>query len=162
MADFNEAFDKMIELEGGYVNDSSDTGGETKFGLSKKTYPNLNIPSLSIEQAYQIYHEDWWQPFHLSEISSQAVANQLFHINVNVGTKNSTRLIQRALRAIYNLIIDDDGIIGPETIKAINSVCIDEKHEFGLLCSHKAEVANYYRNLNRPEYLKGWLNRIYK
>jgi lysozyme family protein len=40
---FDEAFDKLIDHEGGYVNDPKDPGGETKFGISKRQYPTLDI-----------------------------------------------------------------------------------------------------------------------
>ena len=45
---FEKAFEITIGHEGGYVNDLTDNGGETKFGISKKSFPNLTVWSLSI------------------------------------------------------------------------------------------------------------------
>lgn len=57
-------FDKCVEFvlasEGGYVNDKYDAGGETKFGISKRAYPDLDIINLTIEQAKDIYYKDYW------------------------------------------------------------------------------------------------------
>ena len=57
---FDKAFEFTIGVEGGYVNDPSDPGGETKFGVSKKSYPNLDIKNLTITQAKEIYYKDYW------------------------------------------------------------------------------------------------------
>ena len=45
-------------LEGGYVNHPDDKGGETNFGISKRSYPTLNIRTLTRDDAMQINHRD--------------------------------------------------------------------------------------------------------
>ena len=57
---WNKAFDLLMVNEGGYVDDKKDTGGETKYGISKKQYPDLDIPSLTMWQARDIYYRDYW------------------------------------------------------------------------------------------------------
>ena len=52
---FEDAFDRLISHEGGYVNDPLDPGGETKFGISKRSYPTLDIAALTREDARAIY-----------------------------------------------------------------------------------------------------------
>ena len=42
---FDRAFELLIGSEGGYVNDPHDPGGETKYGISKRSYPTLDIAS---------------------------------------------------------------------------------------------------------------------
>ena len=49
-----------LELEGGYVDHPDDPGGETNFGISKRSYPHLDIRNLTREQAIQIYVRDYW------------------------------------------------------------------------------------------------------
>ena len=51
--------DDLIEREGGYVNDPDDPGGETKFGISKRAYPHLDIKNLTEEHAADIYYNDY-------------------------------------------------------------------------------------------------------
>ena len=48
---FDTAFDRLIGHEGGYVNNPADPGGETKYGISKRSYPSLNIANLTREMA---------------------------------------------------------------------------------------------------------------
>ena len=54
MKDFNEIIEKVLEHEGGYVNDPKDLGGETKYGITKRFYPDIDIKNLTIEQAKEI------------------------------------------------------------------------------------------------------------
>ena len=60
MSNFDRAFRFLIGEEGGYVNDPADPGGETKFGISKRAYPQLDIKSLTLDQAKAIYRRDYW------------------------------------------------------------------------------------------------------
>ena len=43
MAEFSLAIPIVLENEGGYVDDPNDPGGETNFGISKRSYPNVDI-----------------------------------------------------------------------------------------------------------------------
>lgn len=57
---FDKIIDFVLKSEGGYVNNPNDPGGETKYGISKKAYPNLDIKNLTLEQAKDIYRKDYW------------------------------------------------------------------------------------------------------
>ena len=46
---FNKIIYKVIEHEGGYVNDKDDLGGETNYGITKRFYPNLDIENLDLD-----------------------------------------------------------------------------------------------------------------
>ena len=59
---FDKAFQLIVGLEGGYSNDPRDPGGETKFGVSKKYHPNLDIKNLTIDGAKAIYLKEYWIP----------------------------------------------------------------------------------------------------
>ena len=58
---FDEAFEILIGHEGGYVNDKRDPGGETKYGIAKRSYPNVDVRNLTRAQAVDIYRRDFWQ-----------------------------------------------------------------------------------------------------
>jgi len=62
MEQFEPAIAFTLSWEGGYVNDFFDAGGETNMGISKKSYPDLDIKNLTVEQAKAIYYEDYWLP----------------------------------------------------------------------------------------------------
>lgn len=57
---FTTAVEFTLKWEGGYTDNPSDPGGETNYGISKRSYPNLNIKNLTREQAISIYKKDYW------------------------------------------------------------------------------------------------------
>ncbi len=59
-AEFTRALQFTSKWEGGYVNHPNDPGGETKYGISKRAYPKLDIKNLTREQANEIYYKDYW------------------------------------------------------------------------------------------------------
>lgn len=60
MSFFDQAFAIVVGIEAGYVNDVNDPGGETKYGISKRAYPNVDIPQLTLDEARAIYQRDYW------------------------------------------------------------------------------------------------------
>lgn len=93
---FEQAFDLVIGHEGGYVNDPQDPGGETKFGISKRAYPNLDIKNLTIEQAREIYLRDYWLGAGCDHIADAAMAILLFDCAVNQGIARAKQLAAKA------------------------------------------------------------------
>lgn len=65
-------FDELVEFiflkEGGYVNDPNDPGRETKYGISKRAYPNEDIKNMTKERAREIYRRDYWNKLNLDEV----------------------------------------------------------------------------------------------
>lgn len=145
---FDEAFDRLISNEGGYVNNAVDPGGETQWGISKRSYPNLDIKALTREGARKIYYDDFWQRAHMDEYDG-AVAFQVFDIAVNSGIGTAVKLLQRAAG------VADDGDIGPVTIAAVKA-----KSTTDMLMLLVAERLDFWRKL--PTWLtfgKGWAGR---
>lgn len=158
---FLYAAEVVLQHEGGYVNDPWDPGGETKFGISKRSYPTLDIRDLTREQAIEIYRRDWWDRYGYDRIGPLEVATKVLDMAVNMGPDAAHRCLQRALHACGQRHVDIDGIIGPQTVGAANSVPPGE-----LLAALRAEAAAHYRLLARDDltkrrYLGGWLNRAY-
>src|SRR5687767_7997978 len=103
---FDTAFDRLIGHEGGYVNDPKDPGMETNWGISKRSYPTLNIRALTRDEAKLLYRDDFWKPLNGDSLFD-GVAFQLFDLAVNSGISTAIRLFQRALD------VADDGHFGP-------------------------------------------------
>ncbi|MFN8493825.1 MAG: glycosyl hydrolase 108 family protein [Caldilineaceae bacterium] len=61
LSDWQKAIRFVLRWEGGYVNDPNDPGGETNYGISKRSYPQLDIANLTLDQAVEIYQRDYWQ-----------------------------------------------------------------------------------------------------
>ena len=158
---FEKAFQYVIQNEGGYVFDKNDPGGETKFGISKRSYPALNIKDLTLEEAKKIYYRDYWIKGRFEEISSGSVATQVFDFSVNLGIRASVIVLQRALRSV-GTNVQEDGLMGPQTFSAASN-----SEPRCLLAAIKSEAAGYYRqivakNPSQQKFLKGWLNRAYR
>ena len=158
---FEKAFQYVIKNEGGYVFDKNDSGGETKFGISKRSYPSLNIRELTLEDAKKIYYRDFWQKGRFEEIRDDLVSTQLFDLSVNLGIRAAVIVLQRALRSVGKTV-QEDGLMGPETLLA---TMYSEPR--CLLAAIKSEAAGYYRMIvcSKPgmaKFLNGWLNRAYK
>ncbi len=153
MADFNKAIEKTLINEGGYIDDPSDKGGETKFGISKRAYPDVDIKNLTINGAKTIYKRDYWDKIKADDINSQAVANDLFDTAVNMGARTASKILQGCANT------HPDGYIGANSLKAINAT----NEELLLLRFKLAKIARYaYITKKRPEnkkYLLGWINR---
>lgn len=151
MGHFDTAFDLVIKAEGGYVNDPNDPGGETKYGISKRAYPDLDIASLTLQQAKDIYYADYW-----CEIEGDVLPCPLniyvFDSAVNQGTKTAIKLLQRALG------LPDDGVIGPKTLAAIKSMKFPRTVETWFM-THRA--VHYASLPNFRMYGKGWMHRLF-
>ena len=158
---FNSIIEQTLAHEGGYSNNPSDAGGETKYGISKRSYPNVDIKNLTLEQAKAIYKRDFWDNQGYSSIEDIELASKVFDLGVNMGTKNAIILLQRALKANGSKDLSDDGIYGSATTNALKNS--DPKR---VLIALRSEAAGYYRRLvasnsSQSVFLKGWLNRAY-
>lgn len=150
---FDEAFEILIGHEGGYSNNLRDKGGETKYGISKASYPNVNIKELTLEDAKEIYLRDYWNKCHLNSVP-EGLRFDMFDMAVNSGTMTSVKILQRAVGVI------DDGIFGLRTAAAVNSfnTTTDE-----LRMRFNAYRLMYYTNLSDFDVFgKGWVRRVAK
>ena len=160
MADFNIAIKDVFSPrnEGStFSNVSSDLGGATKYGVSKRFYPQVDIVNLTEEQAAKIWKDSFWTPNRLEEINDQEIANKLLNM---IGNSNTAiKQIQIALLKL-GVRVKVDGVIGSATITAINS-----SNPIALLALFKLERIEYYLNIvdSKPDQLanlKGWTRRV--
>jgi lysozyme family protein len=91
---FEQALKFVLEREGGYVNDPLDPGGETKYGISKKSYPNVDIRNLTPELAGSIYQADYWAPCGCDDRPAP-LALVVFDTAVNIGTARAVAWLQQ-------------------------------------------------------------------
>lgn len=85
MDSFDSAFEIVVGIEAGYVNDPKDPGGETKFGISKRAHPDLDIRNLTLDQAKLIYKSGYWDALGLDGLSWKWQLS-LFDCAINQGT----------------------------------------------------------------------------
>jgi len=116
---FKVAFLRTVGLEAGYSNRPADRGGETKYGISKRWYPDEDIAGMTLERAQEIYHRDYWMPLRLDSVSSELVQAEIFDTAVNCGTRAAAKIIQRSLNFLGEKL-QLDGVVGPITIARLN------------------------------------------
>jgi lysozyme family protein len=156
MSDFRIAVLKTLQNEGGYVDDSSDSGGETNMGISKREYPNLDIKNLTEDQAIEIYREGYWKPL-FSQINDQFVADKLFDMSVLFGVGTAVKIMQNIF-SIHGVVAD--GIFGPHTLDLVNTA-----EPVGLLVKYKTDLVSHVvaivaANPKDRVFFAGWVRRI--
>jgi lysozyme family protein len=147
---FDKAFAKTIGHEGGYVNHPTDPGGETKYGISRRSYPHENISGMTLDRAKLIYLRDYWQPARCGDLP-EAIAMELFDGAVNSGIGQATRWLQRALD------VADDGVIGPVTLRAAQNV-VNHQAVVARMLGHRLEFMAALSTW--PSFGKGWARRV--
>lgn len=142
----------MVELfrhEGGYVNHKQDPGGETNYGISKRSYPSLNIKGLTKAAAKQIYKRDFWDKVRGDELPT-GLDNVTFDPAVNSGPSRGVKWLQAALG------VQQDGVIGPATLTAAKQA--DPYATVRKACSKRLA---WLRGLGTfSTFGKGWSRRV--
>ena len=151
---FYQEITKVIGREGGYVNDPDDPGGETKYGISKKAYPKVDIKNLTLDDAVEIYKDEYWLPAKVERLPDK-LQGQYFDMVVNQGIAKSVKILQRACNGKNKDKIEVDGKIGPNTIKAARKLESDRLRAY--------RIMEYSRlAMTRPKlekYYYGWFRR---
>ena len=159
--DFNTAFERLIDSEGGYTDDPNDggnwTGGRqgagvlkgTKFGIAANTYPLLDIKGLTVEQAKAIYRRDFWDVLGNARPS---ITFQVFDFAVNSGIGTAIRKLQDAIG------VADDGQWGPLSAAALEQM--DENDVLLRLIGLRLEFMSKLKAFD--VYGRGWSRRIAK
>lgn len=146
---FRTFIDRLLLHEGGYTNNPRDPGGETKWGISKRTYPALDIAKLTREEAIAIYRRDFWEKSEADTLPPP-VGFQLLDGAVNSGIDQATRWLQRAAG------VADDGDIGPVTLAAIKAT-----DPADLVMTFNAERLEFMTRLSTwSTFGRGWARRI--
>lgn len=161
---FGPAFDYLMSNEDpgltGKV--TTDDGGLTRWGISQKAYPKLNIANLKLEDAGAIYRTDYFKLICGYDIAQQRIASKLLDMAVNMGVGRATLILQSALNTTCNPPLREDGTMGPETLAACNAADPD------LLLTGLVDISRqYYQHIimldpKKEKYRKGWLIRAEK
>lgn len=145
---FDYALAVVMHHEGGYVNDERDAGGETKYGISKRAYPDLDIKNLTEKEAAFLYYKDYWLKAKCDKLPDGLA---MFHFDtaVNMGVHAANRLLQKALR------VEVDGVIGPVTLKAVDRLRHDLLSRYAML-----RISKYSDMAAFKVYKNGWIRRV--
>lgn len=172
---FNKAFDHVILVEGGYVDDPLDPGGKTKYGITeevaRKHGYSGEMKDLDLDIAKFIYKMDYWNKNELDIIAtlSPKIALEIFDTGVNAGTLRAGRWLQEALNVLnrrQQLFTDlmVDGKIGRKTIDAFEVLITEGDEDVIYQCLNVLQGAHYIKisqnNENLERYIRGWMKRV--
>lgn len=146
---FEPAIERSLQHEGEYSNDPQDPGGETQWGISKRSYRDVDIKALTREGAKAIYERDFWRPV-VSTVTDDALQYQLLDAAINHGMGNAVRFLQRAVR------VADDGHWGPVSLAAMRAMDIHDVH-----LRFSSERGEFWAKLSTwPRFGRGWMLRM--
>lgn len=158
---FEKALSFVLEAEGGFVNDPSDSGGATNKGITQAVFnafrrgkPFLSVRSITDEEVREIYLRNYWNLCKCDEMPDE-LATVVFDTAVNAGCKRAIKILQACLD------VTADGIFGVESANAVINI-LDLKD---FVNKYLSERSAFYQRLaeTQPEkkkFLKGWLSRV--
>ena len=150
---FLTAFEKLLKHEGGFSDHSADPGGKTRYGITEAVARDVgyrgDMRELPLDLAQRIYKDKYWDAVQ-AEALPVDVRYIVFDGAVNSGITRSAKWLQRACG------VKDDGIVGPATIRAANSLASDglKRRILGQRLRFMATLPNW------PAFGRGWANRI--
>lgn len=167
-----DVLNHVIDIEGGYVDDPSDSGGETKYGVTSKVARAYgytgDMKDLKRAKAFDIYDNRYWKAIDgdtLADLSAPLV-REVFDTAINAGVGRAIMFLQRVLN-VFNrggklyADINVDGVTGPATMNALNHFLIHHD-EYLLLRALNCLQGSFYielaeRREKDERFIKGWL-----
>ena len=161
--DYDKAYEFVAKHEGYKSNHKADKGGHTEYGITQGFLDahgiKKRVGELSAGDTKQIFYDFIWTPCKYAFIESLEVAAKVFDMNVNMGPTQAHKLLQRAINVLVDEDIKVDGILGKNTLAAINSL-----NSLNLLNSIRTQCVMFYKALvakdkSQEVFLHGWLRR---
>lgn len=159
---------RLIDREQGFVNDPSDHGGPTKYGITMQTLAAWrgkpvsisDIQNLTEDEADLIYRSIYWIKPGLSALDGKIhplIIEFLFDVGVNSGPKDAAKLLQEAAGITGDGV---DGVIGPITIAKVSSIRPFDLAS-GIMARRGLEYGRIIgRDPSQEKYFNGWANRL--
>lgn len=156
MANYEKLAPKVLKWEGGWAG-NIDGKTCTNSGVTLETYQSFfgkkktcdDLRKMTEDEWKKIFKEGYWDRWNGDSIKDQSIANILVDWLWHSGTWG----IKHPQRVLG---VKDDGIVGPKTLAAIN------EHPYPKLLFaqlwQKREA--YLRGLNKPQFIRGWMNRL--
>ena len=153
---YDEAFQYLMKSEGGFVNDPRDSGGVTNWGVTKAAWEDYLGRSVTIDEMKALtqtmvkpfYKDRYWNTAGCDAFQ-RGVDYVVFDFSVNAGVRRSIKCLQQAIGA------DPDGILG-----SVTQALLQQQNALDLIPKFSAAKRAFYEGLNKPAFLKGWLNRV--
>ncbi len=169
MADWGRAFSFVIANEGTRVSrHPADRGGTSKYGISARSHPGLDIENLTLEQAQGIYEREYWVPSRAGEIVATRISTKYFDAYVNVGARRAGTVLQEVLNFFTPGACVVDGSVGSKTLTAIQEFT-DKRglDTLTFILAYGARLWETYRSLvatdpKQAAFGRGWTARCFR
>ena len=177
---FELAIPTILRHEGRFVDNPSDPGGATNFGVSlrwlraqglleelEQEEGDLHqtdvqaIKNMTQAEAEGFYRVQWWDKYGYGKVDFQGIGTKIFDTAVNLGPVPAHRIVQQAINSFGRPLLVTDGRMGAQTYSAINSSpqgLLLPKMQYFQYAYYNALV---YKNSKLYPFLNGWLNRAY-
>ncbi len=174
MQEISEMIDALLAREGGYVNDPSDPGGATKYGITIHTLSAVrgrkctptDVRNLTKAEAREIYKSLYFQKPRIDELPHD-LQPCVFDMQVNAGNR-AVKILQETLNK-FGTSLKVDGVIGSKTIDNAHAVFeeagqylvdaygIERREYYYRLADRRAASRKYARTRSGGK--GGWINR---
>lgn len=158
---FERAVEKTLASEGLLSDHPRDSGGLTKYGIAQRHHPEVNVLTLTLEQAKAIYKAKYWDMLQCDRLRSARIAEELFDTAVNCGNGRAVLFMQKAYNLLRRRAIDEelkeDGAIGPKTLRCVNT--FSGLYENALYRAMNYFQAAHYERIGSPDFMRGWFGR---
>jgi lysozyme family protein len=160
--DADTAIERVLAREGGYVNNPSDRGGPTNYGITQATYAewlkahamsHRDVRGITRAEAVQIYRERYWTSSRCDELPP-SVRDIHFDAAVNHGPGRATKLLQEAAA------VRQDGEIGPVTLAAVHRLNPELLRARYIAARYRLYGQIINRDRSQLAFITGWLNRL--
>ena len=147
LTQFDDIIEVVLHHEGGYVNDPDDPGGETNFGIAKRSHPDVDIKNLTKEGAKEIYYQDYWMKNRVPQMPED-LKHIYFDMCVNQGRGRAVKILQRSANA-KGADLKVDGGLGPKTIGSLKNVELERVRAYRIkyyadLVTRKPDLEKFY------------------
>lgn len=157
--DVDSIIDDILEREGQgsppYLT-ANDKGHRTSWGISAKAHPDAWRPGPPTKaQARAIYQREYVKPFDaLFDVTSGGVLAALIDDAVLSGVTTAIKRLQAVLRVTI------DGVIGPQTIAAVEKVPPNRLQQ-RLVVNRAIRIARLVQSdVSTLSFLTGWITRV--
>ncbi|MGZ3377997.1 MAG: glycoside hydrolase family 108 protein [Phenylobacterium sp.] len=157
MTRFTDCLPRVLQDEGGFVEDPQDPGGATNLGVTLATLSHWlghpatidDVKALTPATVAPIYEASYWRAAACDQLP-MGVDYMVFDMAVNSGPGRAVKFLQQAVG------VPDDGAIGPRTLAAVAGL---EGADILQKISGLREA--FYRGLSTfPRFGRGWLARL--
>jgi len=151
------AFQMVLNHEGGFVNNPKDPGGMTNLGVTKKVWEEFvgrevderEMRALTPDAVKPLYKKNYWDKIKGDQLPS-GVDYAAYDLAVNSGVGRAAKYLQQIAG------VPADGLIGPQSIEAINACPAEEVVD--ALCDMRLDFLQRLPTWNT--FGKGWERRV--